>query len=191
MNILLNLDQSLFLAINGWHSSFMDPVMFFISGKLSWIPVYLILLYLVFKIYGKRGWYILLLVAIAIVLADQGSVMLFKNTVQRLRPSHEPSLQGLVHIVNNYRGGDYGFVSSHATNNFALVVFLGFFLQKKYNWLLPVMFIWAALIAYSRIYLGVHYPGDVLCGGLYGALIGYVVARYGNQILKIKTTTLL
>lgn len=189
MNALLDLDQSLFLAINGWHSSFMDPVMFFISGKLNWIPVYMVLLYLVFKTYGKKGWYILLLVAITIALADQGSVLLFKNTVQRLRPSHEPSLEGWVHIVNNYKGGDFGFVSSHATNNFALVAFLGFFLRKTYKWLLPVMLVWATLIAYSRVYLGVHYPGDVLCGGLYGALIGYLVARYGNQLLQIKTTT--
>ncbi len=188
MNALLDLDQSIFLAINGWHSTFMDPIMFFISGKLNWIPVYMVLLYLVFKTYGNKGWYILLLVAITIALADQGSVLLFKNTVQRLRPSHEPSLSGWVHVVNNYRGGDFGFVSPHAANFFALVTFLGFFLREKYKWILPVMLVWATVIAYSRIYLGVHYPGDVLCGGLYGALIGYLVARYGNQWLKIKTT---
>jgi undecaprenyl-diphosphatase len=186
MNALLNLDQSLFLIINGWHNSFMDPVMFSISSTIVWIPVYLVFLYFVFKTYGKQGWYILLLVAITIALVDQGTVHLFKNTFQRLRPSHEPSLEGLVHIVNNYKGGDYGFVSSHAANNFALVTFLGFFLRKSYKWLFPVMLAWAALIAYSRMYLGVHYPGDVLCGGLYGALVGYLVARYGSRWLKIK-----
>lgn len=186
MNALLNLDQSIFLAINGWHSSFMDPIMFFISGKVNWLPVYLVLLYFVFKTYGKKGWYILLLVAITIVLADQGSVILFKNTFHRLRPTHEPSLAGLVHVVNDYKGGDYGFVSSHAANYFALVTFLGFFLRKSYTWIFPVMLAWAALIAYSRMYLGVHYPGDVLCGGLYGALIGCLVARYGGRILKVK-----
>ncbi len=187
MNALISLDQSIFLAINGWHSSFMDPVMVFISGKVNWIPVYLVLLYLVFKTYGKKGWYVVLLVALTITLADQGSVLLFKNTVRRLRPSHEPSLQGLVHVVNGYRGGDFGFVSSHAANFFALVTFLGFFLRMNYKWILPAMLVWAALVAYSRIYLGVHYPGDVLCGGLFGSLIGYLVARYGNQLLKIRT----
>lgn len=165
--------------------------MFSVSGTVTWIPVYLVFLYFVFKTYGKRGWYIILLVVITIALVDQGTVHLFKNVFHRLRPSHEPALAGLVHIVNGYSGGDYGFVSSHAANNFALITFLGYFLRRSYSWLFPVMFVWAALIAYSRMYLGVHYPGDVLCGGLYGALIGYLVARYGDQLLKIKTTATL
>jgi undecaprenyl-diphosphatase len=186
MNALLRLDQSLFLAINGWHSPFFDQVMFFISGAHSWIPFYLLLLYMVFHSYGKKGWWVLLLVAITILFSDTGSVVLFKNTVQRLRPSHEPALAGMVHIINGYKGGQFGFVSSHASNNFALLVFLIIFLGKKYKWLPPVLFVWVFLIIYSRVYLGVHYPGDILCGAIYGALIGYGVAKIGKRQLKIE-----
>ena len=189
MNALLELDQSIFLAINGWHSQVMDPVMFFISGKFSWIPVYLFLLYLVFHTYGKKGWLILLLIAVTILLSDLGSVVLFKNTFHRLRPSHEPGLEGLVHFVNDYRGGQYGFVSSHAANMFSLATLLIIFLKGKYKWITPALFIWAALIAYSRVYLGVHYPGDVICGALFGFLIGYSVAKIGMKQLKIELIT--
>ena len=186
MNTLLSFDQSLFLLINGWHSPFFDQVMFFISGKLSWLPLYAVLLYLIFHSYGKKGWLILLLVAVTISLSDLGSVELFKNIFQRLRPSHEPALAGMVHIVNGYMGGQYGFVSSHAANNFALVFFLIQFLGRKYKWLVPVLFVWVFLIIYSRIYLGVHYPLDVICGGIYGALVGYFVAKIGKKKLKIE-----
>ena len=186
MNALLNLDRSLFLAINGWHSPFFDSVMYFSSGPFNWLPLYILVLYLVFKNYGNKGWLILLLVAITILFSDMGSVELFKNTVQRLRPSHEPALEGMVHFVNGYKGGQFGFVSSHAANNFALTFFLIFFLGPKYKWLAPVLFVWVFLIIYSRIYLGVHYPLDVICGGIYGALIGYGVAKIGKKQLKIE-----
>jgi undecaprenyl-diphosphatase len=186
MNALLTLDQSLFLAINGWNSPVVDPIMYFISGKISWLPVYIFLLYLVFHTYGKKGWLLLILVAITILFSDLGSVLLFKDTFHRLRPSHEPSLEGLVHFVNGYKGGQYGFISSHAANFFALVTLLIFYLRRAYQWITPVLLIWAVLIVYSRVYLGVHYPGDILCGALYGALVGYGVAKIGGKQLKIE-----
>ncbi|MDP4291698.1 MAG: phosphatase PAP2 family protein [Bacteroidota bacterium] len=186
MNALLSLDQSVFLAINGWNSPFWDPIMYFISGKLSWLPFYIFLIYLIFRNYGKKGWLILLLVAVTILLSDTGSVLLFKNTVQRLRPSHEPALEGMVHFVNGYKGGQFGFVSSHASNFSALVTFLIIFLGTRYKWLAPTLIFWAVLICYSRIYLGVHYPLDILCGAIYGVLAGYLVAEIGKRKLKIE-----
>jgi undecaprenyl-diphosphatase len=100
-------------------------------------------------------------------------VLLFKDTFQRLRPCHEPVLEGLVHIVKGKCGGMYGFVSSHAANCFYATVISGLFVRKK--WFSISMICWAALISYSRIYLGVHYPGDVICGATFGALVGWGV----------------
>ena len=93
----------------------------------------------------------------------------------RLRPCHNLEIANLVHIVNDHCGGQYGFVSSHATNTFALAVFVGLLVKQKVSWLSPALIVWAAIVSYSRIYLGVHYPGDVICGAILGAIIGKFV----------------
>ncbi len=111
-------------------------------------------------------------IAIMILCSDSGSVMLFKNTVHRLRPCHAADLQGMVHLVRDYCGGDYGFVSAHASNHFAIAAFMIGMLQRKPWWAVVLLFAWAALISYSRIYLGVHYPGDVIVGAIFGAAVG-------------------
>ena len=117
-----------------------------------------------------------------ILLTDTGSVILFKNTVQRLRPSHAADLEGLVHLVSNsdgelYMGGLYGFISSHAANHFGIAAFMTGILLRRPRWTLWALMGWAALIAYSRVYLGVHYPGDVIVGATYGALMGWLAFR--------------
>jgi len=173
MDWLLHLDSQLFLAINGWHNETWDGIMWWISGKISWWPFYLFLL--AFMAWKKK-WQLLpmlLFIILVITLADQTSVHLFKNVFQRLRPCHEPALEGLVHLVNNKCGGQFGFISSHAANTFGLALLTLLWIKKR--WFTALMITWALLVAYSRVYLGVHYPMDVLVGGIWGAGCGWLV----------------
>ena len=174
LDILNNLDTHLFLAINGAHNAFFDVVMVYISAKFFWIPFYIILLYLIYKSYGMQTFAILGFVALLIVITDQGSVHLFKNTFQRLRPCHEIDLQLFVHTVEGC-GGRYGFLSSHAANSFALAFFITSLLKDKYRMIGLLMYSWAFLTIYSRVYLGAHYPGDVLAGAVFGLVVGWLV----------------
>jgi len=173
MEWLIELDTHLFLAINGMHTDTWDNIMWWISGKYTWWPFYLLVLgYL-----GYTGrWQLLpmiLFIALGITLTDQTSVHLFKNVFHRLRPCHEPLLEGMVHIVNNKCGGQYGFISSHASNAFGVALLVIGWTRK--HWITAVMLTWAMLIAYSRVYLGVHYPGDVIAGGVWGAVCGWIL----------------
>jgi|WetSurMetagenome_2_1015567.scaffolds.fasta_scaffold00677_9 undecaprenyl-diphosphatase len=186
--MLERLDQQLFLFLNSINSPFWDQVMYAVSGKVIWAPLYLsILIYLGIK-YKRKFLIILLFIIVAVALADQTSVQLFKNIVQRLRPCHEPSLEGLVHLVKGECGGKFSFVSSHATNSFNIALISLLFIKKR--WYTISIILWAAIIGYSRIYLGVHYPGDVICGSLLGAFIGWGIYQLymliDNNILKHK-----
>jgi undecaprenyl-diphosphatase len=169
------LDQHLLLFLNSLNSPFWDQVMYAISGKLIWAPLYLaILIFLGIK-FRRKFLVILFFIIIGITLADQISVNLFKNVFQRLRPCHDPALEGLVHLVKGECGGLYGFVSSHATNSFYVALFSLLFIRKR--WFTVSIVLWASVVGYSRIYLGVHYPGDVICGSMLGALIGWGIYK--------------
>lgn len=145
--------------------------MWFISGKISWLPLYVLILVLIIVKYRRFALLVVPVLLLSVVLTDQLSVHAFKEVFQRLRPCHEPSMQGLVHIVNGKCGGMYGFVSSHAANVFGIAILSLGLLQKK--WYSIMIIGWASLVAYSRVYLGVHYPGDIIGGGLLGVLIGF------------------
>ena len=132
--------------------------------------------FLIIENFKKETVWILLAIIVLTVISDQLSVA-FKNTVERLRPCHEPELEGLVHIVKDKCGGDFGFVSSHASNHFSLAVFLSMLFFKKIKFFTFPILLWAAFISYSRIYLGVHYPGDVIFGAVLGAMTGLALGK--------------
>ncbi|MBN1597737.1 MAG: phosphatase PAP2 family protein [Bacteroidales bacterium] len=171
---LIQFDINLFLSLNQFHSPFWDKVMLFISGKIEWLPLYLAVLgYLIYK-YRWKSIAIIIAVILAVTLADQMAVKAFKEVFQRLRPSHNPDIQQLVHIVNGYRGGTYGFISNHAANSFAFAVFICLLFKNRY---VTIGFLlWASIVSYSRIYLGVHYPADIAGGALFGA--GIAISIY-------------
>ncbi len=176
MKSLENIDTTIFLWLNGLHSPFFDRVMWFASDRFIWIPLYILFLWLLYRKYPKRFWVVLLTIALMILAGDQLS-RFFKETVARYRPSQDPDIQHLVHIVNGYTGGAYGFFSGHATNSFAVALFVITLLPANRRFILPLALSYASLVSYSRIYLGVHYPLDVLTGIITGSLIGFGAAK--------------
>lgn len=184
LEIIDSLDKELLLYLNSLHSLFGDVFMWVLSAKLTWLPLIVLLLALIVKNKGRESILIILGIALAILLADQVASSFFKPLVERLRPSRSPSIMHELHIVNNYRGGLYGFVSSHSANVFAVAVFTS--LLFKYRSYTLVILIWAASVSYSRIYLGVHYPMDIICGAICGIASGYIayaVYRWSSKML--------
>jgi len=179
METLLELDTDLFLWLNEQHTVWLDVLMFWISGTKTWIPFYVLLIGILYWKFKKKTWGILIAIVLTIVLADGFTSKIMKPYFERLRPSHEVALEGKIHLVEGYRGGSFGFASSHAANSFGLAtIFFLFFrrFSKHVLWL----FLWAFIVSYSRIYLGVHYPLDILVGALVGilsALLSYTVYR--------------
>ncbi len=179
---LIELDKELLLAINGWNSSFFDPIMVFITSKWSGIPIYIALLYMIFR---KRDTKTAILMVAAVLLTfaltDQLAVHLFKNTIERFRPSWDPTTEHLIRMLE-YKGGKYGFISNHAANFFGLAVISSGILKKR--WYTIFIFCWSAAVAYSRVYVGKHFPGDVICGAMFGALVGWGVLELFRYIVK-------
>ena len=179
---LNSLDTKLFLFLNGLHNAFFDPIMYWFSDKLIWVPMYVIIAFFIIWKYKMRGVIILLITGLVIALCDQTASHLIKNLTHRLRPSHEPALAGLIHLSKAGPGGLYGFVSSHAANAFGLATFLYFVLDNRFRFLKYWLFLWAALVSYSRIYNGVHYPADVIVAAILSSLIGWGMARLYQYI---------
>jgi len=178
------IDRQLLFAINDANSPFLDTIMWWVSKPAFGIPFYLLFVFLLYKYFGwKSALIIVLSTGAAVGLADLSAKYLFKEMFERFRPSQNFEIKGQLHYVNNYHGGMYGFVSSHAANMFSIAILLGLWLKKKIRYSLHFLLIWAALIGYSRIYLGVHYPSDVLCGALLGMSIAFLMYKV---IIKAK-----
>jgi undecaprenyl-diphosphatase len=181
MEEILRLDKELFLELNSsFHTPWLDQLMMFLSTTTAWIPLYLILLYLLSKTYRKETWWVLAAVGLTILIADQVTSTLMKPFFERLRPSHEPDLRNMVNIVNQYRGGKYGFASSHAANTFGVATLVWLALKKYRPWI-ALLFLWALFVGYTRIYLGVHYPGDIIAGdfiGFLSALVAWLLITF-------------
>lgn len=183
-NFFEEIDHAIVLAVNSWNAPFLDELMWIISGKLTWIPLYVFLIYLAAK---KLLWKQVLLFTVtaivSVIMADLISNYCFKENVQRYRPSHNLLLKDLLHLYQSkpgefYRGGLYGFTSSHAANFFAIAVFIGMALRQFYPKLIYILLGIAVLVSFSRIYLGVHYPSDVFVGAIVGTLTAFVCYRF-------------
>ncbi|MEQ8812112.1 MAG: phosphatase PAP2 family protein [Imperialibacter sp.] len=184
MNWLIELDQQFFLWLNSHHASWLDGPMLLITGRNTWIPLYLFLvIWLIYKQKKETIWSILAIV-LTIAIADQLTSGLMKPFFERLRPCHDPGISSLVHLVGGC-GGKFGFASSHAANTFALATFVSLLHTGKSYWHF-VWFGWAAIVTYSRIYVGVHYPGDVLMGALVGIAAAYTIYLVGRKTGRLK-----
>lgn len=178
---LVDIDKQVMLALNGSDSLYMDGVMKVYTSTAVWIPVALVLLFVILKNNTARASILsILAVVLVIVACDQVSSHLIKPLVGRLRPCNDPTIMHLIDTANGYRSGGYSFVSSHACNSFGIFTLVS--LMVKNRVLSLSLLLWAAINGFSRIYLGVHYPGDVLCGALLGIAIGWVIYLIYNFV---------
>ena len=180
---LKELDNSILLTLNGSSSAYWDSVMWIITKTTTWIPLFLVLLYIVLKNSDlRRMLFVIVALAVTILLADRLSSGLIKPIVERWRPTHDATFLHTIDVVRGYTGGQFGFVSSHAANTFSIFVFVSLLLRSQIASV--CLFLWACISSYSRIYLGVHFPGDILCGALLGMLVGLFVYFLYSFILK-------
>lgn len=196
MEWLLQIDYSLLLLVNGLHTAFLDVLMLIFTAKYPWIPLYMAIAFYIFYNFGhkqKNYKYAFILFAGAILIfamTDMGSTAI-KHYFMRLRPGHDPQLEGVIRLLDG-KGGMYGFISSHASNVFGLATFTSLAFKKR--WYSRVIFTWAFFVSYSRLYVGRHFPSDVICGAIFGIVIAILIysiiqSRVVSAIIRNKKLT--
>ncbi len=180
LEYLKHIDVKFLLAINGMHTPFLDDCMLLVTNRFTWIPLYVLII--AFLYWKKQRTFLLILffIILTVVCSDLFASSFMKPLFQRLRPCHDIRVNTFLYMLKDSCGGKYGFVSSHAANTFGLAMFLFLLLRNEYRWI-GLFFFWAALVSLSRVYLGVHYPFDILVGGMSGivmAVIFYSLYRF-------------
>lgn len=183
LDTLKELDQQIFFWVNNHRTYWMDYIAYYASNRFFWIPLYIFLIYLLVQVFQRQTWLVVLIIVLLIVCCDQVSASLIKPWVQRLRPCQDPALKNFVQVIGDYTG-IYGFISSHAANSFGLAMLLWLILRKNYRFIY-LLFFWALGVSYTRVYGGVHYPGDICIGALAGSLLAYIFYQVYNFLLQV------
>lgn len=173
LEFLIDIDAQALLAVNGLHDAFQDALWWLVTAKWSSLLLLLALFWVLLRQNRRHALLMLAMIALTVLIADQMSSGLIKQLVQRLRPTHDPALESAIHVINGYRGGMYGFVSSHASNFVASSTIMA--LVMRHRAVTLSLTVWTLMQCYSRVYLGVHYPGDIMGGILIGLLSGGLV----------------
>lgn len=183
-NFLEKIDQVIVVTINSWHTPLLDEVMYLVSSKIAWIPLYFFLIYLAYKkLPLKQVLFFVIIAIVSVIFSDLVSTYFFKEVFQRYRPSHNLLLMDKLHFYEMkngefYQGGEYGFISSHAANFFAFSIFVGLSLKNFYGKLIYTLLLISCFVSISRVYLGVHYLSDIICGAIVGSCIAYLLYRF-------------
>ncbi len=182
------IDRKIFFIINrDLSNGFFDSVLPYVRESTIWAPLYIFMLVFAAVNFGKKGWLWFLFGICTAALGDLTSSRLIKENIIRLRPCRNPEIADQVRLMVNYCPGSSSFTSSHATNHFALATFVVMTLQKYTTGWVKLFFVWAAVISYAQVYVGVHYPLDVLCGALLGCFLGYIMARLFNNYVGLSS----
>jgi undecaprenyl-diphosphatase len=175
MDFLISLDKQWMLLINSANSPYWDAFFYIFTQTKTWIPFYVLLAMAFFRHQGGKGLITIIFAALVITICDQIASGIFKEMVERYRPSHDPILKHMVHLVGGKKGALYGFFSSHAANSFGLAVFTALIFKNRFY--TATIILWALINSYSRIYLGLHYPGDILAGMICGIVVAALMYR--------------
>jgi undecaprenyl-diphosphatase len=184
------IDKQIFLNINSFHSPLSDQIWIWITNIPTWIPLYILLLFFIIKVFKKDSVYVIISLLLVILACDQITSTFMKPFFARLRPCYDAEIGYLVHVANKC-GGQFGFASGHSANSFGIAMFIWMIFRRYWKWTW-VIFIWATTVAFSRVVVGVHYPGDIIVGGLIGVFFSWIIFRILSEVFfRIKLNPLI